>query len=122
MQLALSKKDKTVLWALVAMFTILGSAWVGERYQPFGVSGRVADYAAKQLDAKSAQYIAAADKKSAPAPKPRPKPVGGTYIVQKGDTLYSISKLHGKKPIELAWANQIGSDNVIYPGQRLRIP
>jgi len=44
-----------------------------------------------------------------------------TYIIQKGDTLFSISKRYGTSVDELKNANSLQSD-IIYPGQRLLIP
>jgi len=44
-----------------------------------------------------------------------------TYIIQKGDTLFSIGKKYGTTIDELKIANNLQSD-MIYPGQLLRIP
>jgi LysM repeat protein len=47
------------------------------------------------------------------------------YTVVKGDTLYAIAKRYygdGSKYTVIASANKIANPNLIYPGQRLRIP
>ncbi|HEX5691397.1 MAG TPA: LysM peptidoglycan-binding domain-containing protein, partial [Roseiflexaceae bacterium] len=49
---------------------------------------------------------------------PRPS---GTYVVKKGDTLYSIAWRHGVDYRELARWNGIGRDYAISPGQVLRL-
>ncbi|MCW8886777.1 MAG: peptidoglycan DD-metalloendopeptidase family protein [Motiliproteus sp.] len=43
------------------------------------------------------------------------------YVVQRGDTLYSIAFRYGKDFRALARANGIGSHYRIYPGQRIRL-
>ncbi|GFE80783.1 lipoprotein [Steroidobacter agaridevorans] len=45
----------------------------------------------------------------------------GTYIVKRGDTLYSIAFRHKLDYKDLARWNRIGRDYVIYPGQTLRL-
>jgi lipoprotein NlpD len=45
----------------------------------------------------------------------------GTYIVKRGDTLYSIAFRHKLDYKDLARWNRIGRDYVIHPGQTLRL-
>lgn len=45
--------------------------------------------------------------------------VGGTYIVQRGDTLFSIARRYGTTVSALAAANGIRNPSLIYVGQRL---
>lgn len=45
-----------------------------------------------------------------------------TYVVQRGDTLYSIARRFGVTVAELSRLNGIANPNVIRVGQRLRIP
>jgi len=45
----------------------------------------------------------------------------GSYVVRKGDTLYSIAWRFNLDHQRLAAANQIGAPFTIYPGQRLRL-
>ncbi len=47
---------------------------------------------------------------------------GGTYIVQRGDTLYSLARRFGTTVEALAAANGIVNPNLIYAGQVLVIP
>src|SRR3982750_3562773 len=54
------------------------------------------------------------------APKSAPAP-GGTYRVQRGDTLYSIAFRHGVDYRDLAEWNGIPSPYPIYPGRGLRV-
>jgi LysM repeat protein len=46
----------------------------------------------------------------------------GTYVVQRGDTLYSIARRHGVSVQAIASANHIYNTNLIHSGQRLVIP
>ncbi len=56
------------------------------------------------------------------APTPTPSPAGGiTYVVQRGDTLFSIARRFGVTLEQLRQLNGIGSDNLIHVGQRLII-
>jgi lipoprotein NlpD len=76
------------------------------------------------------------DRRPAPTPQPRlpvlqPAPVPGaasaagaaprTYVVRRGDTLYSIALEHGADYRELAQANQIDDPSKIRIGQELRL-
>jgi len=60
-----------------------------------------------------------------PTPTPQPTPSdGGTYIVQKGDTLWGIAERflgNGSDYILIMTANHL-TDSMIYPGQELIIP
>ncbi len=47
---------------------------------------------------------------------------GTTYVVQRGDTLFSIARLHGLDVTALSRANGIVNPSLIYVGQRLVIP
>ena len=46
---------------------------------------------------------------------------GATVTVQKGDTLYAISRRTGVTPLDLATWNNVSRPDVIYPGQTLRL-
>ena len=48
-------------------------------------------------------------------------PRSGTYIVRRGDTLYSIAAKHRVSYKDLARWNGIGRDYVIHPGQVLKL-
>lgn len=50
-----------------------------------------------------------------------PKAVDGTYMVQRGDTLYSIAQRHGVDVRELARWNGISDTSVLAVGQALRL-
>ena len=43
------------------------------------------------------------------------------YVVRRGDTLYAIAWQHGLDPQKLAQWNQLGSGNLIHPGQEIRL-
>jgi LysM repeat protein len=47
---------------------------------------------------------------------------GSCYIVQRGDTLYSIGRRFNVHPRYLAQVNQLNDPDYIYAGQMLRIP
>ena len=57
----------------------------------------------------------------APAPAPSTPSTGGTYVVQRGNTLFSIARANGTTVAALRSANGLVSD-IIYVGQRLVIP
>ncbi len=69
----------------------------------------------------------AAVRKSEPAPqpeaaKPRPASTGSrTHVVQKGDTIYNVSKRYGLSPNEVMRANAITDPSRLQMGQVLRI-
>ncbi|HHW15751.1 MAG TPA: LysM peptidoglycan-binding domain-containing protein, partial [Firmicutes bacterium] len=44
------------------------------------------------------------------------------YVVQRGDTLYSLARRSGTTVAELCRLNGIGPDYLIRVGQRLRLP
>ncbi|WP_421723499.1 peptidoglycan DD-metalloendopeptidase family protein [Bauldia sp.] len=58
---------------------------------------------------------------AAPAVQPQPAAAGGTHVVQSGQTLYSISRMHGISVDSLIAANAL-SGQIIRTGQTLTIP
>ena len=71
------------------------------------------------------------DRRAAPTAQPRlpvlqPAPAPGsgprTYVVKRGDTLYSIALEHGADYRELAQANKLDDPSKIRVGQELRLP
>jgi lipoprotein NlpD len=63
-----------------------------------------------------------------PAAQPTPVPgapapsASGTYVVKRGDTLYSIALEHGADYRELAQLNKVDDPSKIRVGQELRLP
>jgi LysM repeat protein len=53
---------------------------------------------------------------------PSPGPGGKTYVVQPGDTLYSIAVRYDTTVQALMVANNLSNPNLIYVGQTLRVP
>jgi LysM repeat protein len=51
---------------------------------------------------------------------PQPNPT--VYVVQRGDTLYSIARRYGTTVAAIALTNKIANPSLIYVGQRLTIP
>ncbi len=56
-----------------------------------------------------------------PGPRQPAASPGGLYVVQRGDTLYQIAFRHRLDWRDLARWNGLGSGELIYPGQRLRL-
>lgn len=54
--------------------------------------------------------------------KPAPAPAADVYIVQKGDNLTSIAEKHGTTWRVLQKLNHIKNPNMIYPGQKIKLP
>lgn len=53
---------------------------------------------------------------------PSPGPGGQTYVVQPGDTLYSIAVRYDTTVQALMVANNLSNPNLIYVGQTLKVP
>jgi len=79
-----------------------------------------------------AQRIEALEKKPAPVAAEKPKAAAKekkekavassgkkTHTVQKGETVYGISKKYGMKPADLRKLNNLGEDDPVKPGQKL---
>lgn len=45
-----------------------------------------------------------------------------TYVVEKGDNLYSIAKKYNISLVDLLDINGLDKDNYIYPGQEIMVP
>jgi len=55
-------------------------------------------------------------------PNNKSKDFFDTYIVEKGDTLYSISKNNNIGLMDLLNLNGLDKENYIYPGQEILVP
>ena len=44
------------------------------------------------------------------------------YVVKAGDTLFAIGRRYGVNPYDIARYNHLANPNLIYVGQKLRIP
>jgi membrane-bound lytic murein transglycosylase D len=55
-------------------------------------------------------------------PETDPRPYDGSYIVQKGDTLWSIARKHDTTVALLSAKNRLNRGTVIQPGQKLMVP
>lgn len=90
---------------------------------PAKLIGLIENYDLAQYDAEvlNKKYVAKEPKpKTTPAPVPTQKPAYGTYVVEKGDTLYSISKKHNLTVDQLMQLNDM-SGNAISIGQVLKV-
>lgn len=96
------------------------SSWAGWQYTDQGripgISGNVdRDIFTDAMFLKSAGPVK-------PSPDPSPSPEIITYQVVKGDTLWDIALRYRTTVAAIAQENKIANPNLIYPGQRLRIP
>ena len=53
---------------------------------------------------------------------PAAAPAGGVYVVQRGDSLTTLSQRYGLTVAQLAAANGLGHTAWVYAGQKLKIP
>ncbi|MDJ0855980.1 MAG: LysM domain-containing protein [Desulfobacterales bacterium] len=94
--------------------------------------GRRFDALERKLEGRLNQMQAALtqlEKRPPPAPpQPQAKPVKappppktGLHTVQKGETLYQISRKYGMRVDDVRKLNGIGKDFKIYPGQKLKV-
>lgn len=57
-----------------------------------------------------------------PSTEPKPVPAPAIYIVKSGDTLWAIAKKHGTTWQVLRDLNKLKNPNLIYPGQKIKLP
>ena len=50
------------------------------------------------------------------------RPFTGTYVVKKGDTLWSLALAYGIDPLELAGANNMELNHILPEGKSLKVP
>jgi len=74
-----------------------------------------------QLKSIPAQQKTTTAPKKVSAKKSTQKTAPKTYVVQKGDTLYSISKQFALSVSQLRKLNKLSSNEAIFPGQELKI-
>lgn len=89
---------------------------------PAKLIGLIVNYDLAQYDAEvlDKKYVAPPKPTAPIASAPIAKPTYGTYTVEKGDTLYSISKKHNLTVDQLMQLNEI-SGNAISIGQVLKV-
>ena len=100
--------------------TVKSGEWLFSIARLYGVS----PYTLAQLNGIGAPYtihpgqvLVIPSGGTVPVPGP-----GGTYTIQRGDTIYSIARKLGKTPSAIINANNLVNPNFIFPGQVLRIP
>jgi LysM repeat protein len=100
--------------------TVKSGEWLFSIARQYGVS----PYTLAQLNGIGAPYtIHPGQVLVIPSGGTAPVPgTGGTYTVQRGDTIYSIARKLGKTPSAIINANNLANANFIFPGQVLRIP
>ncbi|MCC6177113.1 MAG: peptidoglycan DD-metalloendopeptidase family protein [Chloroflexi bacterium] len=62
------------------------------------------------------------DASATPSPTATPPATATVYVVQKGDTLFSIARRHGVTVDAILWANKLNNPDVVKLGQKLTIP
>jgi len=103
-----------------ASHTVKSGEWLFSIARQYGVS----PYTLAQVNGIGAPYTIHPGKVLViPSGGTAPVPgTGGTYTVQRGDTIYSIARKLGKTPSAIINANNLANPNFIFPGQVLRIP
>lgn len=88
-----------------------------------GVAGNVdLDYARESLLDKIAKPVNPAPKPATTKPKPKPNEALIVYKVKKNDTLSAIAKKYHTTVEHLAELNNLKNPNLIYVGQKLKVP
>lgn len=75
---------------------------------------------ADRINRMESQTKTTTAKESAPK-QTAAKPAGSTHTIQKGETLYGISKTYGMTVERLRKLNNLGEADPIQPGQKLRL-
>ena len=105
-------------------YTVQRGDWIYALARRFGVS--VADLLAANPGINAnllypGQQLRIPNGSTPPPDSPAP-PSGNTYVVQRGDTLFSIAVRFKTNVTALQIANHLANPNFIYPGQVLTIP
>jgi len=90
-----------------------------------GSHAPVVEHGSEREIARGAKFKKPAIPVAAPATKAVPRDKDGrpqTYVVQKGDTLYSIAFNYGLDYREIAELNSIHNHGIIHVGKELRLP
>ncbi len=84
------------------------------------LAGKV-DTLAQRVEALEKKPAPAAEKPKAAAKEKAPAASSGkkVHTVQKGETIYGISKKYGMKPADLRKLNNLGEEDTVKPGQKL---
>lgn len=85
------------------------------------LAGCTASRPAPVEDRAGARPVSRAAAKPAPAPRPAAAAAEGSYVVKKGDTLYSIALEHGADYRDVAQWNRLEDPSKIQIGQVLRV-
>lgn len=117
--------DKYELWlAYYASETTMQNAtsnwetWIGWQYTDEGILSGVSGYVDKDYFTKEIFLNSTSD---LPEIEELPELPNNSYIVKRGDTLWSIAKKYGITIKEILNENKIQNPNLIYPGQILKI-
>lgn len=84
------------------------------------LTGKI-DTLAQRVEAleKKPAPVAAAEKPKAAQKEKAASPGKKVHTVQKGETIYGISKKYGMKPDDLRKLNNLGAEDTVKPGQKL---
>lgn len=112
------EKDDYEAWA----HGLKAAGYATDPKYPAKLIGLIVNYDLAQYDAEvlNKKYVAPLKPTAPIASVPVVKPAYGTYTVEKGDTLYSISKKHNLTVDQLMQLNEI-SGNAISIGQVLKV-
>ncbi len=89
---------------------------------PEGIASGPRDLGQLRIGAEEAARTPDAVAVAPQAPAGGASAAGGTHIVQPGETLWQVARIHDVSPAALMAANGVGPDYKVKAGERLRLP
>ena len=112
MKIEIEKKDKVKAVVFFAVALLAVAVYFGEVWQPYSLVSDVKGYVVNRTSHDTVQ----------PAVYKQPPYIARIYVVKEDDTVSSIARKHKVHVRTLMFANNLGEDALIKPGQILNIP